>query len=144
MKLWRKVLVCFFVFQFASCNLFSAEKCPYSVKAQLVFDDSECYDFMGLDFQIKNNDVRAIQELTLVFYVFDGDGEPASGVKNNIVLKLKCEIPGGELLDDCISLDKYVYNLDSENYEIDYLYVSKIVYDDGTVWSDPFGNMLLN
>jgi hypothetical protein len=143
MKSVGKILICFFVFQFVSCNLFSAEKCPYSVKAQLVFDDSECYDFMGLDFKIKNNDERAIQELTLVFYVFDEDGEPASGVKNNIVLKLKCEIPGGELLEDCISLDKYVYNFDSENYEIDYLYVSKIVYDDGSVWTDPFGNVLL-
>jgi hypothetical protein len=61
MKSMGKFLICFFVFQFVSCNLFSAEKCPYSVKAQLVFDDSECYDFMGLDFQIKNSNERAIQ-----------------------------------------------------------------------------------
>jgi len=124
--------------------LFSVEHCPYSVKAQLVFDESECYELMGLDFQIKNNESKTIKELTLVFYVFNEDGEPSFGVKNNIVLKLKCEIPEGTLLDDCIPLDKYVYNLDSENYEIDYLYVSKIVYEDGSVWLDPFGNVLLN
>ena len=37
------------------------------------------------------------------------------------------------------NLDKYFYAAAQGKYETEYLYVSRIVYSDGSEWSDPFG-----
>ena len=37
------------------------------------------------------------------------------------------------------SLDDYISEMPDEAYQIDFLYVSKIEYDDGGVWEDPYG-----
>lgn len=142
MKKYLKILCLFLFFNFVSCSVFAEIKIPYIISGNITFEESEKYDFLGLNFRLKNKSPKKMNKVTLVFYVFDENGEPPLCVKNHIVLTLNCEIEPGEILEDCISLDKYVFNLDSEYYEIDYLYVSQIVYEDETTWNDPFGNYM--
>lgn len=132
----------FFVF-FTSCNLFANEKIPYGIEGNILTEDSEIYEYMGLELKVQNKSDVKIKEITIVFFLFDEDGEPTSNIKNNIVLNIGCDIPANGTLEDCISLDKYVYVFEDMLYSIDYLYVSKIFYADGTTWSDPFGSKLL-
>lgn len=132
----------FFVF-FTSCNLFANEKIPYGIEGNILTEDSEIYEYMGLELKVQNKSDVKIKEITIVFFLFDEDGEPTSNIKNNIVLNIGCDIPANGTLEDCISLDKYVYVFEDMLYSIDYLYISKIFYADGTTWSDPFGSKLL-
>ena len=137
--LWINV---FFVF-FTSCNLFADEKIPYGIEGNILTDDSEIYEYMGLELKVQNKSDVKIKGITIVFFLFDEDGEPTSNIKNNIVLNIGCDIPANGTLEDCISLDKYVYVFEDMLYSIDYLYISKIFYADGTTWNDPFGSKLL-
>lgn len=132
----------FFVF-FTSCNLFANEKIPYGIEGNILTEDSEIYEYMGLELKVQNKSDVKIKEITIVFFLFDEDGEPTSNIKNNIVLNIGCDIPANGTLEDCISLDKYVYVFEDMLYSIDYLYISKIFYADGTTWNDPFGSKLL-
>ena len=142
MKKILKILSFVLLFLCISCSAFAQINIPYSIKGDLSIEESELYDYVGFNFSIKNKSEKRINTVTVVFYVFDENGEPPFGMKNHIVLNLNCTIEPGEILEDCLSLDNYVYCLDSERYEIDYLYVSRISYDDGSVWSDPFGTFV--
>ncbi|MBR2106878.1 MAG: hypothetical protein IJ937_06400, partial [Treponema sp.] len=113
------------------------------MEGNILTDDSEIYEYMGLELKVQNKSDVKIKGITIVFFLFDEDGEPTSNIKNNIVLNIGCDIPANGTLEDCISLDKYVYVFEDMLYSIDYLYISKIFYADGTTWNDPFGSKLL-
>lgn len=137
------LLINVFLVFFTSCNLFANEKIPYGIEGNILTEDSEIYEYMGLELKVQNKSDVKIKEITIVFFLFDEDGEPTSNIKNNIVLNIGCDIPANGTLEDCISLDKYVYVFEDMLYSIDYLYISKIFYADGTTWNDPFGSKLL-
>ena len=59
-------------------------------------------------------------------------------MKNHIVLNINCNIEPNEIIEDCISLDEFIFSFESSGYVIDYLYISQILYD-GAVWTDSFG-----
>lgn len=128
---------------FTSCSLFAIEKIPYGIEGNIITDESEIYDYMGLELKVQNKSELKIKGITIVFFLFDEDGEPTSNIRNNIVLNISCDIPANETLEDCISLDNYVYVFEDMVYSIDYLYISKIYYSDGSIWQDPFGTKLL-
>ena len=71
--------------------------------------------------------------------LFDEDGNPLSFGKNNIVAKVNVPLAAGEGINGCISLDPFLFEIPDYEYEVDYLYVSLITYEDDSVWSDPFG-----
>ena len=137
------LLLNLFLIFFTSCNLFANEKIPYGIEGNILTEDSEIYEYMGLELKVQNKSDVKIKGITIVFFLFDEDGEPTSNIKNNIVLNIGCDVPANGTLEDCISLDKYVYVFEDMLYSIDYLYISKIFYADGTTWSDPFGSKLL-
>ena len=56
-----------------------------------------------------------------------------------VVIKVTSEVQGGKSIAGCINLDSYLNEIPSEPYEIEYLYVSQITYDDNSKWTDPFG-----
>lgn len=128
---------------FTSCNLFAKEKIPYGVEGAIVMDESDKYEYMGLELKFSNKSNLRVIGFTVVFFVFDENGEPSSSVKNNIVINVSCNIPSFAVLENCISLDNYVYVFEDVRYTSDYLYVSKIIYSDGTIWQDPFGTKSL-
>ena len=102
-------------------------------------DASSDYEIAGLDFSFFNRSEKTVSEFTLVFYLFDEDGEPASLCRSNIVLSVSCEIPPGERLEKLLSLDTFFSAVPEQEYFTDYVYVSRIKYEDGSTWKDPFG-----
>ena len=137
----------FFLFLLAACsqnsNIF-AKNPPYAVKAEMVTDSSSIYEVAGLDFSFLNKSDQAVKSLTLVFYMFDEDGNPPGLGSNNVELEIIACVDAKSLLEDCVSLDQFLYEIPDEPYQLDYLYVSRIVYEDGQVWSDPFGMYAVN
>lgn len=124
---------------FSSCSLFAKSAAPYFVTAEMTMEESSNYSIAGLRFGLMNKADKEIKEFTMVFCFFDEDGNPVVGSRNNQVITVSTQIHGKEFFEACISLDKYLYEIPEEPYQIDFLYVSRIVYDDDSVWTDPFG-----
>lgn len=138
-----KSIIAICVFLLTACTGFSYDKAPYLIKGEMVMDsDSEDYEIAGINLSFKNLEKKTVSELTVVFFMFDEDGEPVSFRKGNMVLTIKKNIASGEYCQFCVSLDKYLTEIPEEPYFIDYLYVSEIVYEDESTWKDPLGMML--
>lgn len=139
-KMNRFVLFLFFVL--SGCSLNARNRSPYIVHAEMVMDESENYQVAGLDLYLLNQTEKDISGFTLVFYVYDSDGNPPMNMRNNIVITVEAEIAAKESLSTCVSLDKYLSSIPEEPYQLDFVYVSKIKYADGTEWDDPFGQSI--
>ena len=127
-------------FLVSGCSAFSAERIPYSVSADFVMEEnSDDYKICGADILFYNNSDITVKEFVIAFYLFDSEGEPAQSCSSLLTFDIEKEIEGGELFKFCLSLDSYMTVIPQELLEIDYLYVSKIIYDDGSVWEDPYG-----
>lgn len=135
------VLSCFFLF--GCCSLFNktdVADVPYIAEGRMEIDEnSGDYEIAGLNLFFMNKSEKNVSEFTVVFYLFDVDGEPISGGKSNIVLTVKESVSSMESLRCCVSLDKYFSIVPETAYAVDYFYVSRIVYENGDVWTDPFG-----
>lgn len=135
------LFIVFAVSFFAGCSssLYARNNVPYVIGAEMVMDESDDFEIAGLDFQFLNKSKKNIEEITLVFCMVDEYGNPVSTGKSNMVIKVGVEISAGEYFEGTISMDKYLYEIPEEPYQIDFLYVSRIVYEDKSVWTDPFG-----
>lgn len=128
------------VFLVTACSADSSEIVPYAIEGEIEMDESsELYDFAGLNMTFYNRSEKTVEEMTIVFYMFDSNGEPISIGKGNITLHVKATVESKEFENMRVSLDPFFYVIPDDVYTIDYLYVSKINYTDGSVWSDPFG-----
>lgn len=134
-----KFTVVLFIFIFSGCNLFAGNFAPYIIDGEMVLDSSSKYEIAGLNFHFFNKSEKQIKNFTVVFYMYDEDGNPPGTGRNNVVVNITASIKGNENLNGCISLDEYLYEIPEVPYSIDYLYVSKITYADDSVWSDPLG-----
>lgn len=113
---------------------------PYRISGEL--------DYSGIDINLRywffNNTNKNIRTFTIVFYIFDEDGNPPINSRNNVILEENKFVEYYSNLSKKINLNDY-FDMDSDKeYSLDYLYVSKIEFADGTVWSDPFGMKYLN
>ena len=118
----------------------TAGRNPYLVSGKFVMEeDSSDYEICGAELKFYNRSEKKVTEFEVVFYLFDSDGEPASGCQNRLDFIIEKEVePGGEF-QNCLSLDSYMAVMPQSLLEIDYLYVSRILYTDGSVWEDPYG-----
>ncbi len=136
-------LFCFVIFcttAFSACKNFSIESLPYLAAGEFVMEaDSENYSVCGLNFQFYNQSVKQVKEISVAFFLFDKDGEPARECSNRINLEIESRIEAGDSLKKCISLDRFMNQFPEETLYVDYLYVSRIEYEDGSLWEDPFG-----
>lgn len=136
--IYRPILFLLFLI-FVSCNLLADNIPPYIIDGEMVLDASSKYEAAGLDFVFLNKSEKAIKQFTLVFYMYDEYGNPPGTGRNNIVVTVTSAVKAGEKLSGCINLDSYISEIPEIPYTIDFLYVSKIVYEDDSIWSDPFG-----
>ncbi|MBR1638349.1 MAG: hypothetical protein IJ688_03080 [Treponema sp.] len=102
-------------------------------------NDCDEYEIAGLNLSFKNNGKKRVSEFNIVFYLFDEEGEPVSLFRSNLVLNVKTDISAGESEDFMLSLDSFFTYEPESDYYIDYVYISRIVYSDGSSWNDPFG-----
>lgn len=138
-----KLKILFFILFFTqmfSCKSYSQDFIPYVLDGEFVMEDGAAeYSICGAEFFLLNKSNSEIKKINIIFYLFDKDGEPASGCKNKISLDIEQVVGSGEESSFCISLDKYMNSIPEEKLLLDYLYLAKIEYEDGNVWEDPFG-----
>lgn len=131
-KLILNSFLCFFVVT----NLLNA-KAPYSIVGEMEINQKTEEAF--LEYTFCNDSKKVVKDFTIVFYVFDSDGDVPLKNKNNIVVRIQTEVGVKEELSDKIKLNEYLSYIPEEPFFIDYLYVSSINYIEGTLWNDPFG-----
>lgn len=145
MKLRVRLAALGFIF-FSSCsmNYAFAKNAPYALQAKMVTEPSEIYEAAGLDFTFLNKDSQKVKSITLVFFMYDEEGNPPAIGPNNAELEIFVEVEPGEFVEDCICIDQLLYEIPDEPYQLDYLYVSRILYEDGSEWRDPYGFFSIN
>lgn len=135
-----KILCCFIVLAFFGCSAFSLERSPYTINADFVMDEeSSVYKICGVELSFSNLATETVKEFEVVFFLFDSDGEPAYECPNRLAFSIEREIGSNEDFSVCLSLDSYMTFVPQSLLEIDYLYVSRITYTDGSIWVDPYG-----
>ena len=135
-----KILCCFMVLAFFGCSAFSLERSPYTINADFVMDEeSSVYKICGVELSFSNLATEIVKEFEVVFFLFDSDGEPAYECPNRLSFSIEREIGPDEDFSVCLSLDSYMTFVPQSLLEIDYLYVSRITYADGSIWVDPYG-----
>ena len=135
-----KVILIFMCSLFTACAGFAREKVPYSINGEiLVGEDNQDFNIAGLDLNFLNKSEKCVENFTLVFFLFDQDGEPVANGYSNIVLKITEKVPANDYYTATVSLDDYLVEVTDETYQLDYLYVSRIEYEDGSFWEDPLG-----
>lgn len=134
------VLLCLVTFAYSGCKVFARENVPYVINGNFVMEDNLAdFEICGVDLYFLNKSEKDVKDFTVIFFLFDEEGEPVNTTKNNLVFTVKEELGGMEDINLCLSLDKYVNYVPDNGCFIDYLYVSHITYMDESEWSDPFG-----
>jgi hypothetical protein len=123
----------------ASCALEPPETPQFIIsKPKCIVGSREgYYQKCGVEFELCNIDDREIVELTVSFIVYDRvtKKNPVIG-SNQIVSSFSGSIQGHRKKDMVVSLDPYLFVAPDNPYIIDFFYVSRILYMDGTSWSD--------
>jgi len=115
---------------------------PYAVtKAECRLGEIENLQrFAGIYFTFYNNTDKSVRSFTVSCLVFDSTGEGSPFIGSNVISSQSSGIiapNSGQEIN--ISLDKYINQVPIEPYIIDFFYIKKIEYMDGSVWTDPYG-----
>ena len=142
-------LLAFLIFLLSGCSAFPAAPAlsaltagnnPYLVSGKFVMEeDSSDYEICGAKLKFYNRSEKKVTEFEVVFYLFDSDGEPAQECWNQLSFDIEKIIDAEDSFEICLSLDSYMASVPQSLLRIDYLFISKICYDDGSVWEDPYG-----
>lgn len=134
------LFVLMFVLLVSGCKSNSFEPVPYVVAGEFVMDEnSEEYSICGVNALVLNKSEKNICSMNMVFFLFDRDGEPAGECQSMLSFEIEKSILGNQKAAFCVGLDKYMNSVPEEVLQVDYIYLSKIVYEDGSVWEDPYG-----
>lgn len=137
----KKVIFSIFLLLF-SFNFFGYSKnylkkeCPYSIYGEPFFYKNGINT--GFEFFIENNGENPIEKFSIVFSMFDEDGEPVFD-SGWISIDVEKTILQGETYSYMIDIEDFINADDVQTLITDYLYLSKIVFANGEVWEDPFG-----
>jgi hypothetical protein len=71
--------------------------------------------------------------------LYDSEGNNPFVGSNNVVERVDGNVPSGASTAVLIPMDDYLTIVPDEPYKIDFMYVRKIEYADGSEWTDPFG-----
>ena len=113
---------------------------PYRIQGEVsVGADAELYEYGYIALTFYNASKRTIRKFFAVVFLSGSDGESPFTEGNCIVLECDENIAPYAVVNAEFSLDDYISEMPDEAYRIDFLYVSKIEYDDGSVWEDPYG-----
>ena len=143
-RLYR--IICFSLLIFlAGCKGYSLDSVPYVISGKFVMEDnSSDYSICGTEIYLLNKSQKEVKTVNIIFYLFDKDGEPACECRNKISVEIERELSAGEDCTFCISLDSYMNSIPEEFLLVDYLYIARIEYEDGSLWEDPFGLVAFN
>ena len=140
MKIFVRFICMFILLSFSGCKAFSLDSVPYVISGEFEMEDGTAdYSICGVNFYLLNQHEKNISKINIVFFLFDQDGEPACECRSKISVEIKLDIEAGESAVFCMSLDQFMNSVPEYPLLVDYLYLAKIEYEDGSVWEDPYG-----
>lgn len=134
------ILVFTGILGFVFCSCVSNSNCPYQIYLEERNFESSNNDFI-LKFCIKNKNIRKIKNFTIELSLYDGEGEPVFSDENFIFTFENANLEYLQEKDFEINLTNMIENSLSENeyFTLDYFFLNKIEFDDGTFWLDEIG-----
>lgn len=132
------LFVLFFLIYFSGCKSNEKQGLPYMIDGKIDMKN-ENSTVCNVELNFYNKSEKIVNEFTVVFYIFDSEGELISSNKNNIVFSIKKNISSNESYECLVNVDDYFSSNQDDEYFLDYLYVSQIKYSDGSEWQDSFG-----
>nr|WP_180485113.1 hypothetical protein [Treponema socranskii] len=113
---------------------------PYRIQGEVsVGADAELYEYGYIALTFFNASKRTIRKFFAVVFLSGSDEMISFSNENPIVFEYDENIAPRTAVRAEFGLDDYISEVPDEAYQIDFLYVSKIEYDDGGVWEDPYG-----
>ena len=113
---------------------------PYRIKGEVsVGADAAFYEYAGIALAFYNASGRAVRKFFAVVFLSGSDEESPFTEGNCVTLEYDENIAPRTAVRAEFGLDDYISEVPDEAYQIDFLYVSKIEYNDGGVWEDPYG-----
>jgi len=116
---------------------------PPFVITRPVFEITErpnYFNYAGLVFNFLNTAQENVDSITVSFMLFDAGTQESPFIGSNKfeITKFDLVLPN-ENKKVIISLDRFIYIAPAEPYLIDFFYVSKIHYTNGSTWQDKYG-----
>ena len=112
---------------------------PYRIQGEVsVGADAELYEYGYIALTFYNASKRTVRKFFAVVVLSGSDGESPFTEGNCVTFEYDENIAPHAVVNAEFSLDDYISEMPDEAYCIDFLYVSKIEYDDGSVWEDPY------
>ena len=140
MKAFIRFFCVFLILFFPGCKAFSLDSVPYVIAGEFEMEEGSAdYSICGVNFYLLNQHEKDISKINIVFFLFDQDGEPAWECRSKISAEITIDIEAGESRNFCMSLDQFMNSVPEDYLLVDYLYLAKIEYEDGSVWEDPYG-----
>ena len=113
---------------------------PYRIQGEVsVGADAELYEYGYIALRFYNASKRTVRKFFVVVFLSGSDGESPFTEGNCVTFEYDENIAPRTAVRAEFGLDDYISEVPDEAYQIDFLYVSKIEYDDGGVWEDPYG-----
>lgn len=106
---------------------------PYSLTGEFLSEAEKTL----LSFSLTNNSQKEINNVEFVFSAYDQNGEPIFE-SDFQTKKMSLNILPNETINDFFEILE-LSDFSDQDFELDYFYVSKIYYEDGTVFEDPLG-----
>lgn len=142
----NKALLLFFpVFAASLTSCVQMSQVPYAITEPecRIGKIQELQEFAGIYVTFYNNSEKSVKDITFSCLVFDSNGDESPFVGSNVISSRSSGIIKPKSTQEInISLDKYITQIPLEPYIIDFFYIKKIEYEDGSVWTDPYGSWM--
>lgn len=140
MKRFGIIGVLLSVFLMCCCSMDQLSP-PYLITDEKVINGENpgCHSFAGAYITFFNNSGKTVKGFAVSFRLYDSDGNAFGFGFNGITTEYRGEVEPKKDVEIIVSLDSVQNVQVSEGMQLDFIYVSKIIYTDGSVWTDPVG-----
>ena len=129
----------------AGCELFVLAPPPvvcYGVRTEVGTVEGY-HSVAGVYVDVANATEKAITRIEIGFYLFDGDGLPAPAIGGHYFTAVHDQpLAAGERREICLSVDEAFYYAPLPPLGVRRLAFSRILFEDGSSWEDPYGRYL--
>jgi hypothetical protein len=125
-----------------SCADIQGDPPPFVIsKPKCLIENKPGYfAFAGIEFDFLNKKEKTVSNIYVSFILYDADTKTNPLIGSNIIkMSFDGMVKSKERQKFFISLDSYVYTIPDKAYLIDFFYIAKIVYEDGSQWEDTNG-----
>ena len=151
MKIWELTVLLIILNVLVSCEYINEKAQSFSTLPEsppFVITRPVCeinerqgyYKYAGIWFNYLNTSSVAVDEVTVSFMLYDSKTSENPFIGSNRFAITKLDIlPPNVNKEIYISLDQYIYIAPVNPYLVDFFYISKIHFTDGSSWEDKYG-----